>query len=69
MEKTAWHILFGETSAFRKRYIRFEGTRDECSRQMSFWRFGSLVSAVMSEKDFLAGGYLEKGYKEIEIED
>jgi hypothetical protein len=63
-----WYFVFGENSVFKKRYIKFFGTREECVRNLIFWHLGGLVNLVLPERDFLKSGYLDDGYKEIEVE-
>lgn len=66
--KQNWYFVFGESTVFKKRYIKFFGTREECVMNQIYWHLDSLVNAVLPEKDFLKGNYLEDGYKEIEVE-
>lgn len=63
-----WYFIFSESSVFRKRYIKFFGTREECVVNQNFWHLDNLVIAVLAEKDFEREGFIEKGYEELNIE-
>lgn len=65
-DKQTWYFIFGENSVFKKRYIKYIGTKDACSRNLTAWKLENLVVAILLESDFKNGSYSD--YKEIEVE-
>lgn len=64
-----WYFLFSEICVLKKRYIKFFGTRQECVMKQSSWHhLEKLIVAVLPEQDFEKQGFLELGYKELDIE-
>lgn len=51
---------------FKRRYIRFYGTRAECAENLTIWHLNGLVNSVISEIDFDKRVY--KDYKELDLE-
>ena len=66
--KQNWYFIFSENSVFRKRYIRFFGTREQCVMNQTFWHLDGFVTAVLSENDFDSSSYNADGYKELDVE-
>lgn len=66
--KQNWYFIFSEGSVFRKRYIKFFGTREQCARNQNFWHLDGFVAAVLSERDFDKDAYDSEGYKELDID-
>lgn len=64
----SWFFVFSECSIFRKRYIKFVGTREDCAAKLKYWRLEGVVNAILSEPDFKKAGFLEKGFKELDVE-
>lgn len=63
-----WYFIFSENSVFRRRYIKFFGTHEECIINQKFWHLDGFVSAVLAEKDFVNSEFFTRGYKELDIE-
>lgn len=65
--KQNWYFIFSESSVFKKRYIKFFGTREDCVRNQLFWKLDNFVTAILAEKDFVNNESFAK-YKELNIE-
>ncbi len=65
--KQSWYFVFSETSIFKKRYIKFYGTRDEGAAKLKSWRLEGFVNAVLAETDFETSSLYGK-YKELNVE-
>jgi hypothetical protein len=63
-----WYFIFSESSVFRKRYIKFYGTREECAVKQKNWHLERFVNEVLSEQDFKVSRFFTEEYKELDIE-
>ena len=67
--KQNWYFIFSESSVFRKRYIKFYGTREECVIKQRAWHLERFVNAILAEPDFKESNFFTDRYKELDIEE